>query len=214
MKKATLAGAMAALALSGAAQAELFDRGGGMIYDNDRNITWLADWNYAKTSGFDDDGGMDWDSAKAWAAGLEFGGFSDWRLPTALEPDGSGPCFSYTTGCSGSELGHMFYIELGATQGNSILTGDPAKLALFTNMQNTYWSGTEYLSPDTNDATNYAWHMDMNSGFQNSVNKIYPLFSVAVRQGDVTTVVPEPETYLLYMAGFAWLATELRRRRS
>lgn len=208
MKKATLAGAMAALALSGAAQAELFDRGGGMIYDNDRNITWLADWNYAKTSGFDDDGGMDWDSAKAWAAGLVFGGFSDWRLPTALEPDGSGPCFRYDAGCSGSELGHMFYTELGATQGNSILTGDPAKLALFTNMQLTYWSGTEDLDPS------HAWHMGMDSGFQDSVLKAYPLYSVAVRQGDVTTVVPEPETYFLYLAGFAWLAVELRRRRS
>jgi hypothetical protein len=208
MKKARLAAVLAALALSGAAQAELFDRGGGMIYDNDLNITWLADWNYAKTSGFDDDGGMDWDSAKAWASGLEFGGYSDWRLPTALEPDGSGPCFSYTTGCSGSELGHMFYIELGATKGNSILTGDPATLALFTNMQLTYWSGTE------NSSTAYAWHMDMSSGFQDSVLKVFPLYSVAVRDGDVTTVVPEPETYLLFLAGFVWLATELRRRRS
>jgi hypothetical protein len=209
MKKARLAGLLAALALSGTAQAELFDRGGGMIYDDDRDITWLADWNYAKTSGYDDDGGMDWDSAKAWAAGLEFGGYSDWRLPTALEPDGSGPCFSFTTGCSGSELGHMFYTELGATKGNSILTGDPAKLALFTNMQLTYWSGTEYSSSDST----YAWHMDMGYGFQDAVNKIYPLFSVAVRQGDVA-VVPEPEAYLLFLAGFVWLATELRRRRS
>lgn len=28
------------------------------------------------------------------------------------------------------------------------------------------------------------------------------------------TAIPEPETYFLFLAGFAWLATELRRRRS
>ena len=42
----TLAVAAALVALSGAAQAALVNRGGGMIYDTTRNITWLADWNY------------------------------------------------------------------------------------------------------------------------------------------------------------------------
>jgi hypothetical protein len=36
------------VALSGAAQADLVDRGGGMIYDTTRNITWLADLNYTR----------------------------------------------------------------------------------------------------------------------------------------------------------------------
>ncbi len=49
---ATLVGA----ALAGTAQAGLIDRGGGMIYDTTQNITWLADWNYAQTSGWDADG--------------------------------------------------------------------------------------------------------------------------------------------------------------
>ena len=35
----------AAVAMTGAAQATLIDRGGGMIYDSTQNITWLADMN-------------------------------------------------------------------------------------------------------------------------------------------------------------------------
>ena len=40
-------------ALPGIANAALVDRGGGLIYDTDLNITWLADANYAYTSGYD-----------------------------------------------------------------------------------------------------------------------------------------------------------------
>ena len=49
--KESWATAAAMVALSGAAQAALVNRGGGMIYDTTRNITWLADMNYAATSG-------------------------------------------------------------------------------------------------------------------------------------------------------------------
>lgn len=190
---------LAAMTCCGAAQAALFDRGGGMIYDDDRNITWLADWNYAKTSGFDEDGGMDQPTALLWAAGLEYGGYTDWRLPTALNPDGSGPCFRWN--CTGSELGHFVYTVLGVTENNSILTGDPAKLALFKNMQNTYWSSTEF------------WHMDMGSVYQNSVNPNFALFAVAVLDGDVTAI-PESSTLLMMLVGsVAFTAAAHRRQR-
>ena len=40
----------AAMLLNAAiAQAALIDRGGGMIYDDVQNITWLQNWNYAAT---------------------------------------------------------------------------------------------------------------------------------------------------------------------
>ena len=39
-------------------EAALIDRGNGLLYDPDLDITWLADGNYAKTSGYDDDGKM------------------------------------------------------------------------------------------------------------------------------------------------------------
>ena len=105
------------------AQAELADRGlfdtdgipGGttvrLIYDDDLDITLLGDADFAKTSGFSGDGFMNWSTAVTWAGSLTVGGFTGWRLPTALNPDGSGPCRGFK--CTGSELGHIFYTELG-----------------------------------------------------------------------------------------------------
>jgi hypothetical protein len=49
IKKVVLALATAGLLSSGAAQATLVDRGGGLFYDNVLNVTWLQDANYANT---------------------------------------------------------------------------------------------------------------------------------------------------------------------
>jgi hypothetical protein len=79
-----------ALALSASARATLFDRGGGMIYDDVLNITWLQDANYALTSGYPSwNGRMQFDAANAWAAQLVYGGYADWRLPTVAPVHGS-----------------------------------------------------------------------------------------------------------------------------
>ncbi|HED39985.1 MAG TPA: hypothetical protein ENJ13_06100 [Chromatiales bacterium] len=40
------------LGLASTAQATLFNRGGGMIYDDVLDITWLQDANYAVTSDY------------------------------------------------------------------------------------------------------------------------------------------------------------------
>jgi len=104
-------GALATVLAAGAAPAALIDRGGGMIYDNILNITWLADWNYAKTqynttdgAQGDADGQMDWTTAVGWANDLAYGGYDDWRLPSAgtWPRDGFG---------GGGELGYMFYVN-------------------------------------------------------------------------------------------------------
>ena len=89
------------LAVLGTARATLIDRGGGLIYDTDFDITWLQNANL--------NGSMDWDTAKVWAATLVFGGFDDWRLPTALNTDGTGPCSDID--CTDSEMGHLYYTE-------------------------------------------------------------------------------------------------------
>lgn len=46
------------------ANAALFDRGNGLIYDSTLNITWLQDFDYAKTSGYDTDGALTYNQAK------------------------------------------------------------------------------------------------------------------------------------------------------
>ena len=58
--------------LSVGANAALFDRGGGLIYDDVLNVTWLQDANYAQTSGYDADGGMTWGNAVAWVSDLSY----------------------------------------------------------------------------------------------------------------------------------------------
>ena len=119
------------LTLSGAAQAALHDRGSGLIFDDVLNITWLADANYAKTSGYDADGYMTWTNAVTWADTLVYHDsvrnvdYSDWRLPTMVDTGSPGCNFAYSgTDCgynvqtvSGStvysELAHMYYNNLG-----------------------------------------------------------------------------------------------------
>ncbi len=95
------------------------------------------------TSGYDADGLMTWSQAMTWVGNLSYGGVTGWRLPT------SDTCMGIN--CTGSEVGHLFYNELGGTAFSSILTSTDPDLALFTNIQTYeyYWSHTEY-APDTN----------------------------------------------------------------
>jgi hypothetical protein len=88
----------------GLVQAALLDRGGGLIYDDILDVTWLQDANYAKTSGYItpegrdvtlSSGGMTWSEAKVWADNLNYNDtvnnttWSNWRLPTLTPINGS-----------------------------------------------------------------------------------------------------------------------------
>lgn len=118
--------------VSGAAQAALHDRGGGLVYDDVLDVTWLADANYAKTSGYDTDGLMTWEQAMEWAASLSYFDsvrgvtWDDWRLPTVTDTGPSGcdvnDCGFHVQSVSAtedgtvvvlSEMAHMYYVNLG-----------------------------------------------------------------------------------------------------
>ena len=163
------------------------------LYDTDRNITWLRDANV--------NGRMNWDDANTWANGYSIGIYNDWRLPSALNADGTDPCSAF--GCTGSEMGHLWYSELGNIANAFTNDGD------FLNMQSShYWSGTEYApNPD------YAWDFRTNAGSQIADSKDSPFYAMAVRPGDVLAAqVPEPESLLLALTALSALALVRRRR--
>ena len=217
----TWAAAAAMVALSGAAHAALINRGGGMIYDTTRNITWLADMNFASTSGHNGtgvnaNGTMNWAAATDWANNLVYGGFSDWRLPTLNPSDTSctgGFGFGLGFNCTGGELSGLFVTDLGNKAQESVLNqlGDTAEqianLALFSNVQvNFYWSGTEYAPHP-----GLAWGFRTFNGIQFYYGLFNAHYAVAVRPGDVAASVPEPQT--LALALLALGATVVARRR-
>lgn len=235
LRNVALAGALA-LTL-GNAQAELFDRGGGLIYDDALNITWLQDANYATTSGYDADGKMNWYSANTWAANLVYGGFDDWRLPTVSAINGVAFNLGYKlngstdygfniseqgTAYAGSTNNEMAYLYFNTLDNKSECDPVASNIAcvnqagwgltnssFFTNLQSdNYWSGTE-----TAPGSGRAWHFGFHRGLQeqNPADSNY-MFALAVRNGDVAAPIPEPETYAMMLAGLGLLGLARRRK--
>lgn len=220
--KACVVGLAAVLCFSTTpALAALYDRGGGLIYDDDLNITWLSNANYGAGSAFDDgtsstDGLMTWQSAMDWAANLAYRDgirnvtYDDWRLPT------SDFCFNYA-GCTGSEMGHLYYLELGGVAYVDLATTHNDNYGLFQNVQNPidagHWSSTE-VSHSSSQHT--VWGFDMDNGIQSvqgvtTLGGVGYLYAWAVRDGDVTAV-PEASTYLMFLVGLGLVGfTTLRR---
>lgn len=108
-------------------------------------------------------------------------------------------------------MGHMFYNNLGAAAGGSILAGtDTANLALFTNLQSdVYWSGTVF-APFPVDL---AWAFGTFNGSQGSTSQNNEFYAWAVRPGDVAAAIPEPETYAMLLAGLGLLGGVAKWRR-
>jgi hypothetical protein len=209
---------------AGAANADLIAADGVLtVYDANANLYWLANANLAASNTFgltygtnygndvygnpsviNSNGTATWGGAQKWISAMDaanYLGYSDWRLPT------SDTCFVYN--CTGSEMGNLFYNELGGFAGISILTRHNANLALFQNVQsNQYWSGTE-IAP----YPYLAMYFNMFDGNQNENAKASTLFALAVRPGQVTAA-PEPETYAMLLAGLGLLGFTAWRRKN
>jgi hypothetical protein len=138
---------------------------GQIIHDTRLGINWLADANLAEHHTFhitqginpnpkdstilniNPDGSMKYKTAVAWIKAMNarnYLGHSNWRLPMATDTratyyitgDGIGDEFQ------GSEMGELYYTELGATAGSTILR-PPSTQGPFNHFQPyLYWSGT------------------------------------------------------------------------
>lgn len=206
-------------------------------YDTVLDITWLADANYAKTSGYDADGRMNWSQATSWAESLSFYNpatqqtLANWRLPIFGPVNGVSFDYTHTTDGStdagfnitspNSELAYMFHVNLGNSSyytptgelsGCNSSSGSYclSNVGPFSNLQpDKYWYGMEYApTPDTG-----AWYFGMMGGFQYPDGKSYPAYAWAVSTGDVAAV-PEPQTYALMLAGLALVGVATKRRKA
>jgi hypothetical protein len=110
---------LTALLTVSATQAELLNRGNGLIYDDVLDITWMQDANYLFTTTPDECfigpegeicfpasetvGLMTFNEANTWAADLSFGGYDDWRLPTSSPIGGSTFNTNFTNNATSDE---------------------------------------------------------------------------------------------------------------
>ncbi len=197
--------------------------GGLAYYDPEADLTWLADANYAQTSGYDIDGRMTWADANTWVAGLNVGGVADWRLPDTVDVGNDGATYSniyqgvdfgYNI-TTHSELSNMFYNVLGNTafydtSGDATGCTTPnyclTNTGPFSNLQSYhYWSATKYAG-----STGYAWVFIMRTGNQGFYLEGSSLYGWAVHEGDVGAV-PVPAAVWLFGSGFLGLIGVARR---
>lgn len=216
------------LTMSSSTDAALLERLGGLAYyDNEANITWLADANYAQTSGYDADGLMSWADANDWAADLNISGVTGWRLANTVDVGNDGR--TYTNINQGvdfgynitthSELSNMFYNVLENTAFRDINgnpTGCDAEISClvntgpFSNIQTTrYWSSTELIRYDGR----VSWYFNMFDGFQNYNYKSNEYYAWAVHSGDISAV-PIPAAVWLFGSGLIGLAGFARRKKA
>jgi len=159
--------------------------------------------------------------AQVWINAMntaDYLGYNDWRLPTTLQPDLS--CSSQIGGgsggynCTGSELGNLFYNELGGVAGSDVATTHNANYSLFSNLQsNYYWTSTGWISPlqPSGSVPLSYWTFDFNGGSQAvSYGNFYVL---AVRTGQVAAV-PLPATAWLFGSGLTCLFGVVRKRKT
>lgn len=198
--------------------ATLWDRGGGLIYDDVLDITWLQDANYAFSVGGAAYDEITWYEATTWAENLVYYdnvrnvSWDDWRLPQTLPVDGTSYDYTWSAngytdrgynisapdsaypGSIGSEMAFMYYVNLG-NLGHYDVNGNVPQPGWglgnkgpFINLNSRYFWSGTEYAADTDRA----WGFFFGHGEQYSHDKDDLLFDAwAVRDGDVVPV-PEP----------------------
>lgn len=169
----------------------IIDDSGGVIHDTPNAYDTPADSGVYNLSASDFNtatGAMSWYGAQAWVHHLnviKYRGYSDWRLPTTVDNNGS---YGSPPSPSSSEMTNLFYGELGQVSGQSIIATHSGNYALFSNVQGQYWSGTEDAQ-----APNVSWFFAPFYGGQGNITKDVQYGALAVRTG----LAPMPPSALL-----------------
>ncbi len=202
------------LGIAGIANAALTTIGTAIYDGTERNLIWDDNNNDNSVVWLDYSNALaNWSSQLTWPDGLDSSltdistpGYTvtwagAWRLPSAGANPQSGS--NQTT----SEMGHLFYDELGLSAYPPPTTTAQLNAINFDNLiANWYWSGTEYT-----DSPPLAWGFHMYNGAQNYNYQYYGGYGLAVRSGQVSAV-PVPAAIWLLGSGLAGLAALGRRR--
>ncbi len=129
---------------------DVIENGDGTVSHLNSCLMWLQNAGQAGTT-------RNWKSAAAWARDLQFAGYTDWRLPTGRDPDGS-VCDSGISGgnCTYTELGTLYHRRL-------ITLLSPAPFAIPLQL---FWTATTAPGDPSR-----AMMQDMLDGGQNDASK-------------------------------------------
>ena len=191
------AGAFASLFVDGVV--EVNGQQAQLVYDDGRNLTWL-DYSFTETN---------WMSAHSWAESLSINVngqmLNDWRLPDTVRENNS---YTYGYNITSSDLGHLFYEELGNQSPIGNNEWGLVNTGVFQNLLNAgYWSST-VVDDQVGDEH---YRFDFSLGHQAAWSNGFWANSIAVRSGRIdpptnpVNSVPEPGTALLFLAGLAGL---------
>ena len=181
---------------------DIMSANGGVIIDT--KSAYDNGTYHLLSSDFGTGGSVDWWGAQAFITylnSINYGNSNQWALPS--QPDQSS---GYNV--KNSQLGELFYNELGGTAGGALPVN-----SLFTNEQPyVYWTGKEY-APYPYQAWNFyiGSSNPVGSGYQYYSIKYSQYYAWAVSPGNVSAV-PVPGAVWLFTSALAGLIGYNRRK--
>jgi hypothetical protein len=207
-------------------KAALYDRGGGLIYDDVLDVTWLQDASYVQNYYDSEFHAVNWSTANSWVSNLEYQDsvrdtvWTDWRLPeispsyTGREgssvPTGDPSQYHiYDRSESGAnELAYMYYVNLGFDAYTDEII-DPSLVPIPTSDNYNPFENLNYLGTwtgnqlDDPSAPNSVWYFHFHFGqtLLDASGGMDTQTVWAVRDGDVGLPAPVPVPPAFWLMG-------------